>query len=133
MSASCTQHHTEITDATLDDVHDDDKGLVREVISLLSAMQHPCSVCKSWSVNLVGTNYEVNGFIDTKSGSEWEVFYEDLDLIRQLDYARVGPISIRGTGASVHVRVRVTAKSVPVMVTQCDIIRVQKRRRWFGL
>lgn len=129
MSAVSTQHAVEINEATLDDVHDDDKALVREVISLLSA----CSVCKSWSVNLAGKNYEVCGFIDTKSGNEWEVFYEDLDLIRQLDYGRVGPISVRGTSSSVHLRVRVTARSVPVMVTQCDIIRVQKRRRWFGL
>ena len=132
MSTSSSQHYTDISEATLDEVHDDDKNLVREVIGILSAMQHPCSVCKSWSVNLVGKNYEVNGFIDTKSSNEWEVFYEDIDLIRQLDYARVGPISIRGSGVSVHIRVRVTAKSVPVMVTQCDIIRVQKRRRWFG-
>ena len=118
-------------DPALDDVQAQDRPLVRDVISVLHAMQNPLKVCKGWTVTLVGVNYEVTGSIDTRTG-EWEVFYEDLDLLRQLDYARVGPVSIRGIASSVSVRVRVTAKSVPVMITQTDILRVQKRTRWFG-
>ena len=115
----------------LDDVQAQDRPLVRDVISVLHAMQNPLKVCKGWAVSLVGTNYEITGSVDTKAG-EWEIFYEDLDLLRQLDYARVGPVSVRGSGAAVSVRVKVTAKSVPVMITQTDILRVQKRTRWFA-
>ena len=120
-----------MADPVLDDVQAQDRPLVRDVISVLHAMQNPLQVCKGWSVGLVGVNYEITGSIDTKTG-EWEIFYEDLDLLRQLDYARVGPVSVRGSGAAVSVRVKVTAKSVPVMITQTDILRVQKRTRWFA-
>lgn len=123
---------TNVEDPELDEVKEEDRPLIKDVISMLSAMQHPVRVCKGWSVKPKGTtHYEVAGFIDTKGG-EWEVFYDDLDLIRKLDYARISPVSVRVSGLSAHVCVRVLSRSERVMVTECDIIRVQKRTRWFG-
>jgi len=128
-NVNCTS--VSVQEPVLDDVHADDKQLVREAISVLATLRHPVALCKSWNVNLVGLNYELVGFVDTKAG-EWEVLYEDLDIIRQLDYARIGPISVKGSNTSVQIKVRILAKSTPIMVTQCDIIRIQKRRKWFA-
>jgi hypothetical protein len=125
-----------LSDPDLDGVHFDDKPLVRDVISVLQALQNPVRLCKDWHVRVVTNSvktigYEVSATIDTKN-SDWEVQLSDMDLIKQLDYARVGPICLRGVGISVHLQVYVTSKLVPVMVTQVDILRVQKRHRWFG-
>jgi hypothetical protein len=131
------QHHpavirTNVDDPELDEVKEEDRPLIKDVISVLSAMQQPARVCKGWSVKPKGTtHYEVTGYIDTKGG-EWEVFYDDLDLIRKLDYARISPVSVRVSGLSAQVFVRVLSRTERVMLTECDIIRVQKRTRWFG-
>jgi len=117
----------------LDEVKSEDRSLIKDVVSVLSAIQHPNRMCKGWSVKPRGTtHYDVIGNIDTKGGN-WVVFYDDLDLIRKLDYARIGSVSVRMTGPlSAEIYVRVTSQSERVMVTECDIIRVHKRARWFG-
>jgi hypothetical protein len=121
-----------VEDPELDEVKEGDRKLIKDVISVLSALQHPSKVCKGWSVKpYQSTHYDVVGHIDTKAGG-WEVCYDDLDLIRRLDYGRIGSVSVRVTGLSSQICVRVLSHSERVMVTECDIIRVRKRSRWFG-
>jgi hypothetical protein len=117
----------------LDEVKPEDRNLIKDVVSMLSSIQHPNRLCKGWSVKPRGTtHYDVVGHIDTKN-KDWAVYYDDLDLIRRLDYARVGGVSVRVSGPlSAEIYVRVTSQSERVMVTECDIIRVHKRTRWFG-
>jgi hypothetical protein len=123
-----------VEDPPIEDVvKPEDQALVKDVISMLSALQHPNNICKKWTVNLRPvkvTQYEVTGLVDTKSGT-WQVSYADLDLIRQLNYARIGPVLVRGTGGSVEISVTVTSLTERAMVTECDIIRVSKKARWF--
>lgn len=123
-----------VEDPPIDDVvKQEDQALVKDVISVLSALQHPNNICKKWTVNLKPvktTQYEVTGSIDTKSGT-WQVSYADLDSLRQLNYARIGPVFVRGTGNSAEISVTVTSMTERAMVTECDIIRVQKKARWF--
>ena len=121
-----------VEDPVMDEVKPEDHRLVKDVLSMMSALHYPDKLFKGWHVKSKGTtHYEVTGCIDTSSG-EWEVFYDDLDLIRKLDYARISPVSVRVSGLSAQICVRVLSQSERVMVTECDIIRVQKRTRWFG-
>ena len=118
-----------VEDPTMDEVKPEDHRLVKDVLSVMSALHYPAKLFKGWHVKSKGTtHYEVTGCIDTSSG-EWEVFYDDLDLIRKLDYARI-TASVRVSGLSAQIYVRVLSQSERVMVTECDIIRVQKRTRW---
>jgi hypothetical protein len=123
-----------VEDPPIDDVvKPEDQALVKDVISMLSALQHPNNICKKWTVSLKPvkvTQYEVTGLIDTKCGT-WQVSYNDLDMLRQLNYARVGPVVVKGTGSAVEISVTVTSMSERAMVTECDIIRVHKKARWF--
>jgi hypothetical protein len=123
-----------VEDPPIEDiVKTEDQALIKDVISVLSSLQHPNNICKKWTVSLKPvkvTQYEVTGLIDTKNGT-WQVSYTDLDMIRQLNYARVGPVSVRGTGNSVDITVTVTSMTERAMVTECDIIRVHKKSRWF--
>ena len=121
-----------VEDPTMDEVKPEDHRLVKDVLSVMSALHFPDKLFKGWHVKSKGTtHYEILGYIDT-SGGEWEVFYDDLDLIRKLDYARI-TASVRVSGLSAQICVRVLSQSERVMVTECDIIRVQKRTRaWFG-
>jgi len=118
-------------EAELDGVKEEDRVLVRDVITLMSTLQHPGQLCKGWNVNPIGTtHYEVNGLIDTTHG-EWEVFIEDLELLQRLDPLRVKNVSVRVAGQAAQVRVTVLSRTERVMVTEFDVLRVHKRRRWF--
>ncbi len=135
--ALCTKPEIEVVQAAgdepdLDGVKEEDRALVRDVIALMSALQHPGQLCKGWNVNPIGTtHYEVNGMIDAKQG-EWEVFIEDLELLQRLDPFRVKNVSVRATGQATQLRVTVLSRTERVMVTEFDVLRVRKRRRWWG-
>lgn len=120
-----------LEEPTLDDVKPEDKNLVLDVISLLSAMQHPHKLCSYWNVKAHSTKYEVTATIDTKGG-EYEVFFDDLQAISNLDPPRIN-ISLRCSGQSASLRVMVLARSERCMHTEVDVVRIRKRTRWFGL
>ena len=135
LGADRAELNTEVAEPALDDVRTEDRGLVKDVIAMLEAMQQPSLLCKGWSVkpgvSPAGAHfYEVSAFIQAKNG-EWEVFSDDLDLLRSVDYLRVGPVSVKVTGASAQIRARVLSRAERVMITESDIIRVRKRSRWF--
>ncbi len=121
-------------DPPVDDiVKPEDRSLVKDVVSVLYALQHPDQICKTVTVNPSKSStkhYEVCGLVDTKAGC-WQVSYGDLDVIRQLNYSHVGPISVKGTGTTVQICVTVTSLSERAMVTELDVIRVAKRTKWF--
>jgi hypothetical protein len=116
-------------DPELDEVDAEDRVLVKDVIAVLSAMQHPNTVIKGWMVSPKTKFYEVQGSLDLKTG-ECEISHEDMDLLKQLDLYRVAP-SLRISATSAHLVARVLRKSVRVMVNEHSIVRVQKRARWW--
>ena len=111
----------------------EDVNLIKDIISLLSGLQHPDKICKKWNILLRPTRfkqYEVTGLIDTREGS-WQVDYSSLDLIRQLNYSHITNVSVKGTAGNVEISVIVTSLTERALVTECDVIRVRKRTRWF--
>lgn len=121
----------EVPDIELDGVKPHDQQLVREVISVLQVLQVPKRLIRGWAVNPCGTtHYDIIGHIDSKAG-DWEVFQQDLDIVKSLDTARVSAVSVRVQGVSHQVYVKVMSRDVPVMITECDVIRIQKKRRWY--
>jgi hypothetical protein len=118
-------------DPELEEVQVEDRPLVKDVIAVLSAMQHPNTVIRGWVVTIPKATrfYEVLGSLDLKAG-ECEVTLEDMELLKQLDLYRVAP-SLRITAAAAHLVVRVTRRSERVMVSEHSIVRVQKRARWW--
>jgi hypothetical protein len=60
---------------------------------------------------------------------DFEVWKEDLELIAQVDPLRVQSISIRKSGETPQILIKVLSKSEPVMLTELDVVTVHKRRR----
>jgi hypothetical protein len=113
----------------LEEVQAEDRPLVKDVIAVLSAMQHPNTVVKGWVVTPKARFYEVLGSLDLKAG-ECEITHEDMELLKQLDLYRVAP-SLRISATSAHLVARVTRRSERVMVSEHSIVRVQKRAWWW--
>lgn len=134
MAGASTGAVTFVEDPPIEDiVKPEDRALVKDVISVLSALQYPNNVCKKWSVNLRPLRtiqYEVTGLVDTKNGV-WQVSHDDLDMLRQLNYSHVGPVSVKGNGSTVEISVVVTSLTERAMVTECDVVRIRKKTKWF--
>lgn len=119
-----------INEPSLQGVKQEDRTLVRNVIYLLHACKHPERLCMSWSVtnSRAGNEYEITGLLDPSK--DFEIFKDDLDLIKQADPLRVQPISIRKTGDTSQIVIKVLARSEPIMMTELEILTVQKKRKF---
>jgi hypothetical protein len=118
-----------ISEPSLQGVKQEDRLTVRNVIYLLHACKHPARMCVSWSVanSRDGTGYEITGFLDPSK--DYEIFKEELDLITLADPLRVKSISVGKSGDAPRIIIKVLSKSEPVMMTELDVMTVQKKRR----
>lgn len=116
-----------MTEPALQGVKQEDRVLVRNIIYLLHACKHPERLCVSWNVATTRSGYEVTGFLDP--AKDFDILKEHLDLINLADPLRIQSISVRKTGDSPQIFVKVLSKSEPIMMTELDIVTVQKKRR----
>ena len=113
----------------LDGVLDEDRLNVRNVIYVL----HALNLCQSWSVTPKNKGYEIVGSVDTKINTLIE--YRDLELLRKVDPLRINSAGINvigGTNPTFSVVVFVLRKSEPVILEEQDIIRIQRKRKFWG-
>jgi hypothetical protein len=73
------------------------------------------------------SGYEIIGLID--QSKDYEIFKEDLDLIKLADNLRVQSISIRKSGDALQIVIRVLSKSEPIMMTELEVMSIQKKRK----
>lgn len=116
-----------MTEPALQGVKQEDRILVRNIIYLLHACKHPERLCVSWTVATTRNGYEVTGFLDP--AKDFEILKEHLDVISLADPLRIQSISVRKTGDSPQILIKVLSKSEPIMMTELDIVTVQKKRR----
>jgi hypothetical protein len=118
-----------MNEPSLQGVKQEDKILVRNVIYLLHTCKHPERLCTSWSVTNArsGNGYEITGLLDPSK--DFEIFKDDLDLIKLADPLRIQPISIRKTGDTSQIVIRVLARSEPIMMTELEVFTIQKKRK----
>ena len=123
--------HFQVEIPDLLEVSEEDRPLVRDVISIMNTLGHPGpKLIRTWTVTLEGNYIIVHGSLDNKGG-DWAIGFDDLDVLRQLDMYRV-QVSIKGawSGGNVQVLAKITSRAIPASVTEYYVTRVQKRRRW---
>jgi hypothetical protein len=116
-----------MSEPALQGVKQEDRSLVRNVIYLLHACKHPERLCVSWNVANTRNGYEVTGFMD--SGKDFEILKEHLDMISLADPLRIQSIAIRRTGEATQILIRILSKTEPIMMTELEVLTVQKKRR----
>jgi hypothetical protein len=116
-----------LSEPALQGVKQEDRVLVRNVIYLMHACKHPERLCVSWNVANTRNGYEVTGFIDPSK--DFEILKEHLDMISLADPLRILSIAIRRTGETTQIVIRILSKTEPVMMTELEVVTVQKKRR----
>lgn len=116
-----------MTEPALPGVKQEDRVLIRNVIYLMHACKHPERLCASWNVANTRNGYEVTGYMDPTK--DFEILKEHLDTISLADPLRVQSIAIRKTGETTQILIRILSKTEPVMMTELEVVTIQKRRR----
>ena len=116
-----------MTEPSIQGVKQEDRTLVRNVIYLLHACKHPERLCLSWSVSNTRNGYEITGLLDP--AKDFEIFKADLDMISMADQLRVQSISVCKRGDAPQIVIRVLSRSEPIMMTELEVLTVQKKRR----
>ena len=116
-----------MTEPSIQGVKQEDRTLVRNVIYLLHACKHPERLCLSWSVSNTRNGYEIIGLLDP--AKDFEIFKADLDMISMADQLRIQSISVCKRGDAPQIVIKVLSRSEPIMMTEIEILSIQKKRR----
>lgn len=107
-----------------------DHALVKDVAAVLASIfQSSVSAgLESLRVSCNGQVYFVIGSL--AKGAVAEISKSDLDTISDVNPLRVTASSILYDGERVHVKVRVSSFDHPLTITDTQLVRVVKKRRW---
>lgn len=111
---------------TLDEISDDDKPIVQNVIYSILACKHPEQLCTSWSVACTPTHYVVTGILPD---TDYDISLVDLELINSINPLRITSISVVNANEKNKLVVKVLNKNQRLQLTEGELIITQKRRR----
>ena len=111
----------------LDSVHQEDRPIVRNVVAAIEALK-PEKILMSWTVELQGGCYVVNALVSDAVDCEFSK--GELDTIHDISPLRVVSASVARIGGKMRIRVRVSHRDEPIMMTETQILTVRKRAKW---
>ena len=111
----------------LDNVHVEDRVIVRNVAAAIEALKAD-KVLHSWNVETGPGGYVVNAFI--QDGVDWEFSKAELETVHDVSPCRVLSVSIAAVAGKLRLRVRVSDRNEPLMLTGTQVVAVRKRARW---
>lgn len=63
---------------------------------------------------------------------DWELGARELEAIHEVNPLRVVSVSVQCLGGRAAVRVRVSDRNEPLMMTETQIVHLRKRSRWMA-
>ena len=116
--------------AVLDNVHAEDRVIIRNVVAAIEALKLE-KILLSWTVDAVQQGcYAVNAYI--ADGVDCEFSKAELDTIHDVNPLRVLSASVARVGGKLKLKVRVSDRNEPLMLTETQVLAVRKRARWGG-
>ena len=111
----------------LDNVHVEDRIIVRNVAAAIEALKAE-KVLHSWNVETGPGCYVVNAFIN--DGVDWEFSKAELETVHDVNPCRVLSVSVGAIAGKLRIKVRISDRNEPLMLTETQIVTVRKRARW---
>jgi hypothetical protein len=115
--------------AGLDNVHVEDRIIVRNVVVAIQALKEE-KILLSWSVDNVPNQnaYIVNAFINDTVDCEFS--RAELETIHDVNPLRVLSASVARVGSKLRLKVKVSDRNEPLILTETQVLTVRKRSRW---
>jgi len=117
----------------LDNVHPEDRIIVKNVVAAIESLK-PEKILLSWTVDThtlpssSSTFYVVNAYINDTEDCEFS--RAELDTIHDVNPLRVISASVARSAGKLRLKVRVSDRNEPLMLTETQILSVRKRSRW---
>ena len=111
----------------LDNVHVEDRVIIRNVVAAIEALKLE-KILLSWTVDVAQGCYAVNAYIADNTDCEFSK--AELDTIHDVNPLRVLSASVARVGGKLKLKVRVSDRNEPLMLTETQVLAVRKRARW---
>ena len=111
----------------LDNVHPEDRIIIRNVVAAIEALKAE-KILLSWTVDTAHNSYMVNAYINDAVDCEFS--RAELDTIHDVNPLRVMSASVARAGGKLRLKVRVSDRNEPLMLTETQVVCVRKRSRW---
>ena len=111
----------------LDNVHVEDRIIIRNVVAAIEALKLE-KILLSWTVDVAQGCYAVNAYIADNVDCEFSK--AELDTIHDVNPLRVLSACVARVGGKLKLKVRVSDRNEPLMLTETQVVAVRKRARW---
>ena len=111
----------------LDNVHPEDRVVIQNVVAAIQALKAE-KILLSWTVDAANGAYTINAYISDSVDCEFS--RAELDTIHDVNPLRVLSASVARSSGKLRLRVRVSDRNEPLMLTETQIVSVRKRARW---
>jgi hypothetical protein len=111
----------------LENVHIEDRTIVRNVISAIEALKME-KILLSWTVDTAQGGYIVNAYISDSADCEFSK--AELETIHDVNPLRVLSVSIARVSGKMRIKVRVSDRNEPLILSETQVVTVRKRSRW---
>ena len=111
----------------LDTVHAEDRPIIRNVVAVIEVIK-PEKILTAWEVQLGKGCYIVTAFI--RDDTDCEFSTRELESIHDVNPLRVLSASVSRQNAKLSIKVRISDRDTPLMLTETQIVQVCKRSRW---
>ena len=113
--------------ALLDNVHPEDRVVVRNVVAAIEALKAE-KILLSWTVDTAPGVYVINAYISDAVDCEFS--RAELDTVHDINPLRVLSAAVARVGGKMRLKVRVSDRNEPLMLTETQVVSVRKRARW---
>ena len=126
------EHREAITEVTVDmsNVLASDHHLVRDVCAVLATLYRKSGKQTLERIPVTSSGQIYFVVATFAKGAVTEICKSDLDTLADVNPLRVTAASVLHDGECLHVKVRVCSFDHPVTVTDAELVRVVKKRRW---
>jgi hypothetical protein len=111
----------------LEVVHEEDRPIIRNVAAAIQALKAD-RIFTSWTIAVCKGGYVVNAYI--ADGVDCEFGARELDIVYDVSPLRILSAATARQGGKFMVRVRISDRNEPIMLTEVTISHVRKRSRW---
>jgi len=113
-------------DPCLQGVNEEDRPIIRNVVAALEHIKK-AKLFTSWTCNVAKGCYIVTAYL---TDGDWELGVRELETVHEVNPLRVLSVSVHSQGQRLAVRVRVSDRNEPLMLTETQIVSIRKRSRW---
>lgn len=115
-----------IMEPCLEAVHEEDRPIVRNVISALNILKKT-KIFSSWNCTVVKRFYIITAYFVE---GEWEIGTKELDLIYDVNPLRVLSVSFQFVNQKHSLKIKISDRDEPIMMTETELVHVRKRTKW---